>query len=1262
MAAIETLTGVTKINPYLYEVTSNVSVGANIDDVEFATFISKSGGILRFGSGCTTTFTRCQFTEETDAASLGGDNYANSGARFNGTCAAVFKGCIFRLENDLPRSDFDVQPGASPEFRFDDSGAPCYLYMRPDVTHSNHFQSSSCVMDGFVIDYVGAFGDFEARIPPIITNLTVIDNNPGTTGRHVVILQNQWASNTTYSISKLSARNVACWGGDATKILQLINPLGDILKATDFYVSWAGVLEVYRTYTAIPFDPVTKLPATGVRAYLENTDQSNIIINNTVSTEINENLFQYTQLADSLTVTIENNYVRSFHGYLFQQVRTNFTVTEKIDGSAIDDGTVLMIADSQITESIEATALAYTTQETAAKFYDHFKAVWIRDYDNTIPDFPVTKVGNDLVCGSYNVIIDGNQTAEGILTTSTITVYAGTFTAGIDSTGTVTVQDGALLDGNTFTGNVNYNNASGTTIAGVTCNSEFRIDAIGTTIINNSTIDTIRSINGAATIINRDANTTITNNPDGVTINAPTGQFDFTTLIVGSQIVVCNTGTQTEVYRNNSTGTSESTGAIPSGTYDYTIRKADYFEIRVTGVVVGTSPVSIQAQQEIDRAYVASSGLTFGTTATINTTTKKFAVTVATTVQNEYSFWKEAFIAESSLVNVSMPRRTFGSTAFILTQGYEYTSASLQYLSRDGFSYEDTGGFTTARWCAVLSQGVTPGLQVEYQQALAAAPTDAQNTGDIDQVIQFYGDATHGNFDYSSYLKIKAQANGYREARVDVLVDFGISTLEETLFVFSLATTAIEGLVLGDPAATGLTLTVHGTPQSYNAGDGAKDFSAVITDTGTNSGDTILREFNWNFAQDAIFQGYEPFDLPEWIVKNGSDLETTRGKIESDAIPVFHGLYITRDGTNPHPDFSRFQADDGTYTAPLPTLKASGFTAGSRVYIYNQTTDTDLYNDKVAGTSYNYIYTEGVEITAGDTIEIYTCFTNSTNSYHGTVTAIATAGGFSALVSEVEYTDYATKGIDGSLETEYVLDGSNLQLDINAPDNNWDIRNLSAWYRYQMFDSATALKDFFNALNTTNGVVYEFDTDKGNLLIDNLRADLALELSGYTLRRKDGLVPYLNPTTGGGHPEFKYRDDALAVLVGSGPLTPTQEAQLAATAKESTLTAIKGVGWTDETLKDIRDNTGTGLDEAALHTGLDNYANKDDYKADALDQATFDNRMSNVPGATKDTYKADVSSKADASELAIVKANQDIINTNVKKGSSYPVPSGPETA
>ena len=238
----------------------------------------------------------------------------------------------------------------------------------------------------------------------------------------------------------------------------------------------------------------------------------------------------------------------------------------------------------------------------------------------------------------------------------------------------------------------------------------------------------------------------------------------FTNLQVGSQLVVYLTGTTTEKFRTNNSGTSEQWTEVYTTdiNYDVTIQKTGFFPIRLTNLTASTIPITTSINQLIDRAYQTSSGLTYSMNANLNTSTKEFSVSVDTTVQNYYSFWIEQWISNSVLRNIKFPISTFGGNSFSFDDGYEFTNLSLQYLSRDGFRYFDNGT-VTARYAAILSQGVSTGLQAEYQQAQGGSISDAQNTGNVDQVIQIYGDSTHGNFDYTDYLVFKVQGNGFRQ-------------------------------------------------------------------------------------------------------------------------------------------------------------------------------------------------------------------------------------------------------------------------------------------------------------------------------------------------------------------------------------------------------------------------------------------------------------------------------------------------------------------
>ena len=398
----------------------------------------------------------------------------------------------------------------------------------------------------------------------------------------------------------------------------------------------------------------------------------------------------------------------------------------------------------------------------------------------------VLSVSSSIISGNFGALTGGSQ--------------YNTITGNIEFNANMNVPSNLTINGNLNTNKI-------ATYDRITVTGAMNFSVAGVYTLDDCTINEVTNSSGGAVTINLVGGSTVTTNTDpNITILLPPIDVTFTDLQLGSQLVVYETGTTTEKFRTNNSGTSEQWTEVYTAdiNYDVTIQKTGLFPRRLTNKTASTIPISISINQSEDRAYQASSGLTYGTNANLNTTTKKFSVSVATTVQNYYSFWIEQWISNSALRNVEFPISTFGGNSFSFDGGYEFTSSSLQYLSRDGFRYF-SNNLVTARYAAILSQGVVAGAQPEYQQLQNGSVTDAQNTGNVDQVIQIYGDATHGNFDYTNYLKFKVQANGYRQAEADIVPVFG--TLEEQFYVTSLNTLQISNFTTGDPQVTGLSIT-----------------------------------------------------------------------------------------------------------------------------------------------------------------------------------------------------------------------------------------------------------------------------------------------------------------------------------------------------------------------------------------------------------------------------------------------------------------------
>jgi hypothetical protein len=825
----------------------------------------------------------------------------------------------------------------------------------------------------------------------------------------------------------------------------------------------------------------------------------------TSSGELQETHYGSVQYGDGSTAT-------NFTGSATSTEGPYDTVLYEVDDDAISYRIYASASDTMdfrnqvLSSSVRSQFVIDPSSSTSATYL--FDGLILRGFKATLKSgitFDGISFIKNAIIDAKGATLDGCSVTESNSTTSALTCISGgavkncEFTKGLETYAIELTTEGAYdFSGNTYSGYTNELN--------------------------------VTPISGAVTVTLAAGDT----EPDYVTAGAtvtftqPTGSIDFSGVVAGSQIVVFNTGTQTEAYRNNNSSSTQSTGTLAGGVYDYTVMKAGYDQIRVVGVTVSGSPVSAPISQRQNRAYVASSGLTYGTTATLTGST--YAVTVATTVQNWYSFWVEAWIAESALTNKKFTIVPFGPNSFSLTDDTEFSSGSIQYLSRDGFRYVNTAGSVTAIYSAILSQGVTAGLQVEYEQVNGGAITDALSTGNIDQVLKVYGDASHGNFDYRNTLDIKVQENGYRQATTDVVETYG--TLEEQLYVVSLPTVEIPNFTLGNPAISGVSIADHSSsPLSIDVGDGPLDYSLVITDTNNNSGEDILRWLNYNLSLDATFQGKNPFQFPEMVIRSGLNYETLTGILHLSGGDLTVGTIVLGISGDPHPDFSRFQSDSGAYGTPpvVATGSISGLVAGSRIRIYNQTTATELLNQIIAGTSYTTTYLNGVGYTDGDVVKVRVAYDDGTTHYDPQeYTAIVSESGWSISVDMQICSICTSWGIDGSIQTQYSLDGANIDIDISF-GGAYSKKSIAAWWRYILM-SEDGIRDFWGAftLEALNSIRQEVSVV--DILLQNLDAGTSVKFTDNDIRyyRSDFSLPY-DDTAGYGSIFMDYSGVPLVV-------------------------------------------------------------------------------------------------------------------------------------
>ncbi|NRA43206.1 MAG: hypothetical protein HRU21_13000 [Pseudomonadales bacterium] len=455
-----------------------------------------------------------------------------------------------------------------------------------------------------------------------------------------------------------------------------------------------------------------------------------------------------------------------------------------------------------------------------------------------------------------------------------------------------------------------------------------------------------------------------------------------------------------------------------------------------------------------------------------------------------------------------------------------------------------------------------------------------------------------------------------------------------------------------------ITITNHGaSPVSWDAGNGAKDYSITIqTDsTGDNFTDSqLLNEINYSVSQTDTYFGFNGFAWPEMLVQAGTSVETARGRLFGSLGAVLKGVRVIQsDGTSAHPAILRFQADDGTYgQAPVTaTGSISQLIPNSRIRVTNITTGTELFNQMQSTSTFSNSYTNGTSVSSGDKIEVRAAFQSGATAKLGFVaTTIANSSGWSILAEQEDDLIYNQIGLDGSLITKFDADYVNDEVDIVSAV---DFSGHELYARFAYFiTTEDGIRSFFGAFTAIDIANFENDVTVLDLYINNNTTTNLIQTDNVRLFKSNGVYPIRNPTTGGGGVDVVWRDKIFVAETGTSGLTPSESASLSSILTNTNrvdglIEDDSGDQFTTKAMSQAPSGGGSGGATASeIYTYFTDGAREDAFKADVTGLSTFDNTTDEVitDTASRDASKADVS-------LLGTHADLEIINNGVKKAS-----------
>lgn len=230
------------------------------------------------------------------------------------------------------------------------------------------------------------------------------------------------------------------------------------------------------------------------------------------------------------------------------------------------------------------------------------------------------------------------------------------------------------------------------------------------------------------------------------------------------------------------------------------------------------------------------------TEVTLNPTTRKITLNIAgnlstdgVTLQCLYSFLKEEWKTDTTLIKYPFPMNTITEEKFELIDGWDFNDTSTKNLIRTGGWSLVVSGISVEEYAGIITLGsIGAGDQVYYQQVLAGSSSNIVLTGPVNQAVKIYGNASYGNVDYRSYFKIfvREYQKAYAQSQ---LSDIGVTTgMTYQCYRFPLANSADLKITHDDTAVgttspyTGMSITWYASASGINIGGNVRNFHVII--------------------------------------------------------------------------------------------------------------------------------------------------------------------------------------------------------------------------------------------------------------------------------------------------------------------------------------------------------------------------------------------------------------------------------------------------
>ena len=221
------------------------------------------------------------------------------------------------------------------------------------------------------------------------------------------------------------------------------------------------------------------------------------------------------------------------------------------------------------------------------------------------------------------------------------------------------------------------------------------------------------------------------------------------------------------------------------------------------------------------------------------------------TFQTLYSFAKEEWRVDSELIKYPFPILSITQEQFEVIENWDFTGSATRDLVRDGgFALRNVVGTIQEEYMNITTLGAfDSGSDLAwYLQSASLSKTDFVFSGNVNEFVKIWGDATHGNFDYRDFFKIFLRIQGKIFDSGDLIVDQDLAALTFKKYGVPLSNSPDIKVTTADNVITG-SAPYTGIDVYYHSGSGFAPWAtATLYPAGAVAQDTVNSPFTWSYT------------------------------------------------------------------------------------------------------------------------------------------------------------------------------------------------------------------------------------------------------------------------------------------------------------------------------------------------------------------------------------------------------------------------------